>query len=265
MNDEELQAALLRYTGGFIFPARIKDAPMCAYCRSPIQGSFRQCYQCKTAHDSHPALADMEHGFMYYAFSGEQSHWLMREYKGQSGGPQQRQYSLLTVHHCLYLALNRHLRCLERKGLPAFDTWTVVPSIDTIRSCSSLQHPLHNAVKQALDRCGINLSHLEVLSQPTKQKRAVNAEHFSSSQVDPLPQHILVVDDTWVSGGHISSLAIHLQDRIGARVSMLTLARYINQSFTFSGELVRRKENGDLISYQPIDHCIWTPDGNCPT
>lgn len=263
MNDHELQNALLMLHGGYIFPACVKSVRICELCRYPIDPRFNTCYDCQFS----PKILQCAQGFMFYALKDRQSHWLMRQYKGQlAKSSKEHEAALTAIHAYLYLALKYHLGCLAKKDLPAFDAWTIVPSLREEGSYSTLDHPLHQLVSEVLSLCGFDLQHIEIVSQPTPEteQRCLDEKHFivrSSYH----PQHVLVIDDTWVSGGHIGSAVSCIKSFCEARISTLNIARYVDLTHARAQRLHAAITSRSIGNYHPIENCIWTLDGNCPT
>jgi phosphoribosylpyrophosphate synthetase len=91
------------------------------------------------------------------------------------------------------------------------------------------------------------------------QPRAVNLRHFSCDLSLPAGSHVLLIDDTWATGGHAHSAALALR-KVGARtVSLLVVARWLKEDYggnrSFIADLARRDFNPQT--------CPWT--GNeCP-
>lgn len=91
------------------------------------------------------------------------------------------------------------------------------------------------------------------------QPRAINADHFSTGMVLPPGRHVMVIDDTWATGGHAQSAALALRKAGAARVSVLVVARWIKQDYGDNKQFI-----ADLrtLDYDP-GICPWT-GGECP-
>lgn len=78
---------------------------------------------------------------------------------------------------------------------------------------------------------------------------------------DPVPAgaHVVVVDDTWVSGGHAQSAVLAVRAAGAARVSVLALARWLDVSRTETAPHLSSLSGPDFNPRQ----CPWTGSA-CP-
>lgn len=89
--------------------------------------------------------------------------------------------------------------------------------------------------------------------------RDVNPDHFRTDLRLPRGSHVLLMDDTWTGGGHSQSAAQALHKAGAARVSLLVVARWINDDFGNNAEFLRTLADRDFNT----EICPWT-GGNCP-
>jgi adenine/guanine phosphoribosyltransferase-like PRPP-binding protein len=76
-----------------------------------------------------------------------------------------------------------------------------------------------------------------------------------------LPQgsHVLLIDDTWASGGHAQSAVLALRAAGASRVSVLVVARWLKEDYGENKQFIVDLANCD---YNPLI-CPWTGT-DCP-
>lgn len=77
--------------------------------------------------------------------------------------------------------------------------WATIPSLPA----KAGQHPLRALVTQVAPGEETTLT----AAATTWDARAVDADHFSSEPI-PAGSHLLLIDDTWASGGHAQSAVL---------------------------------------------------------
>jgi hypothetical protein len=230
--------------GGYLRnPVRMKQAT-CADCLTPV-GVYELCYSCKGHHDR-TGLADAI-AFLTYAVAGQKSGHVMRGYKASRPVTEHRQ----VVGLLLLVALGNHTRCAEVLAGRPVTHWVVVPSLPA----KSSAHPLRSLV--AGRAVGIEVPLLAAAS--VQQPRAVNSEHFTCGMRLPEESHVLLIDDTWATGGHVQSAALALREAGAARVSALVVARWLKEDYGGNKRFIADLANRD---YDP-GICPWTSSG-CP-
>lgn len=121
---DNLRTFLATNYGGALRNTLHKADVTCQICAAPVDG-FARCYFCQQR-ASTAGLADVV-GSVIYAVSGEQSHYLMRSYKGLPAVEESR----VVVFLLAWLALSDHTICLEALvGYPVTH-WSSVPSLPT--------------------------------------------------------------------------------------------------------------------------------------
>jgi adenine/guanine phosphoribosyltransferase-like PRPP-binding protein len=115
------------------------------------------------------------------------------------------------------------------------------------------EHVLHAIVRSIEPGPEAQIAATEAL-----RPRDIDPTHF---WVDSLPRgsHVLLIDDTWTSGGHAQSAAMALHQAGAERVSLLVVARWIRPEFGNNAEFLRGIARKD---YDP-QVCPWT-GGACP-
>lgn len=231
-----------------VLPRRFQGR-VCRLCRTPVNG-FRYCYQCNAASDvARPDAA----GFVSYAIKNSQAGQDMYRYKGMQPSVQAVSNVQLLLEHGL-----RHLPCAGQIAGAAVDAVAVMPS----RS-----HYQSGAPSQLQKLCALRLP----TGLPTVGIQPV-AGATSDRKVDPagfvvpVPvgrSHVLLIDDTWVSGGTVMSAVGALRAAGAARVSSLVLARWLDPNYGVTPELIREvAEAGGWSPPQGV--CPFPRDGVCP-
>jgi hypothetical protein len=88
----------------------------------------------------------------------------------------------------------------------------------------------------------------------TPHPRDINPEHLSTNARLPWNSHVLLMDDTWTSGGHAQSAVLALRKAYAAYISVLVVARWVKEDFGDNAKFLRSLSYRD---YDP-DICPWT-------
>ncbi|HZK47997.1 MAG TPA: hypothetical protein VFD74_00120, partial [Thermoleophilia bacterium] len=94
-----------------------------------------------------------------------------------------------------------------------------------------------------------------VVSEP----RSLRPENFAVTAGQRVPDHVLVIDDSWVSGGHAQSVASALKSSGVADVSIFTVARVLDPQWSPNADFIKERLRG---VFDPRI-CPWT-GGDCP-
>lgn len=197
------------------------------------------------------ALANLV-GSVVYAIGGEQSGYVMSGYKGFRGKSTPIREHVSYVAALATLALEDHTVCAGRLAKRAVSHWVTVPSLPA----KDTEHMLHRLVRSAAPGEEVVL----VPAQQVAAPRSVDPKHFVVDGALPVGAHVLVVDDTWVSGGHAQSAVLSLRTAGAQSISFLSLARWIKPDFGDCAAFVRTRLTRD---FDPTV-CPWT-GSVCPT
>ena len=238
-------AALVARAGGYLYNPVRQDGRTCVVCATPVSGR-RRCYKCDLQ-GQHDGLADVA-AFLTYAVAGQQSGYVMRGYKAPQPLPEHRTIVTLLV----YVGLARHAKCSAvLAGMPVTH-WATVPSLPAKPGA----HPFHELAGRLAPGREVRLT----AAESVEYARAVRPDHFGVQGSLSERSHVLLMDDTWASGGHAQSAVLTLRRAGAAHVSLLVAARWINRDYggniKFLRELAKR-------GYDP-EICPWTR-GDCPT
>lgn len=199
----------------------------CSICRGalPCGSNYTSCYKCSTtlANGRSPFSCL---GFGAYALSGEQDATDFRAYKGSQ--PSERAETMVT---CLaYLGISEYLN-----NSPDIQAIVTVPSL----SGRDGAHPLVRCVAKALGKIDGSPPILELLEGqaiPEHSRRNVDPNHFTVKTT--VPKNVLIVDDTWTTGGHLTSAATALKHAGAKNVFGLALCRWLSPSSDYTGESI---------------------------
>ena len=226
-----------RVGGFFRNTVRIPDWT-CEVCTAPVDG-YERCLRCHNdARSWDGELADIvlplayafEHTAAHRAQAGRhQSEQHMWSYKNVPPGP--GCVSDLTL--MLATALHFHHACAATAVGAPWQAWAVVPSS---RHHRAGDHPLEHLARAAgLGRPSSRLPdqvRLALAGQPGED-RDIREDRFLVLDPDIASgRHILLLDDTWVTGASAQSAAITLKRAGATAVTSLCLARWIKESNT---------------------------------
>lgn len=185
----------------------------CTVCRGPAGAGYARCVQC----DRHAGLggrllADAVVPVSYAVRGGPLTSALWR-YKSARGADPAAGTALLAL---LLVFLHDHGGCVWRDGLP--DRLAVVPS----GYGRTAPHPLLGLVTPyvRLPLAGLAL-------RPGAQGRDLDTGRFTAGAA-ARGAHVLLLDDTWVSGASAQSAAAALKLAGAVRVTAVVLGRFVN-------------------------------------
>jgi hypothetical protein len=246
---EQFRGVLVRQAGGYMYNVVRESRATCAVCSTPCPG-YMYCQTCNR-HRGAPGQRADQVASLTYAVAGEQSGWVMRNYKATPAVVESRN----VVAMLGLLGVGLHSRCAGARVGVEVTHWASIPSLPAKPGI----HPLRPLVASAAPGIEIGL----VAAAATDDRRAVRQEHFLASAM-PDGAHLLLIDDTWASGGHAQSAVLAGRAAGAAVVSVLTLARWIEpgwkvQEYGSSEGFLRARCTSD---YDPT-RCPWT-GGICP-
>ena len=219
----------------------------CRVCATPDANLSGLCSPCSGHLSVWGSLLADRVGFVFYGVGGAQSGRLLRGYKAPQPGPSHSDI----MRTFLYLGVKEHKPCLERFGFPLPTHWATVPSLKSF----DRTHPLNELMGSTFSRD----SEISILAnQAVQDPRAANPGHFRVTPLGP-EVSVLLIDDTWATGGHAQSAAMSLKTAGATHVSILCLARWINRDWSDNAAFL------DLRAAVPFSSavCPWT-GGDCP-
>ncbi|WP_415096449.1 phosphoribosyltransferase [Micropruina sp.] len=210
--------ALLQGLAGTYLRNPRRTTGACAACCGGVNPEYMLCYPCE-AFRQQGRLSNAA-GFCIYAAQGTQAGQLMYGYKA----PYPAREHVVVMSLLLQLALNNHAQCPSRLVGQRVTHWAAVPSTRG----RIAPHPLRGMVAAIRPEPEVVLTHVEGV-QPVRQRVVPGLFRSGASLADG--SHVLLVDDTWASGGTPLS-AVHALREAGASwVSIIAVARWLSFDF----------------------------------
>jgi len=225
---------------------------VCQVCSLPVSGG-ELCWQCRSHRDAGLLLADQVASITYAPFGpgtwNTQAHNVVRGYKGERPGPG----VVEMMENLLRLGLRAHSVCAVKLVNARSRAWAVVPSTSLRRGIKlpELVRSLARSINEEV----------VVTSADESAGRQLNPDRWSIPEwSEGVPDHVLVIDDSWATGAHAQSLAALLKRSGVAKVSILTVARLLSPAWSENAAFEREHLRGSTFDWRL---CPWT-GGNCP-
>ncbi len=234
---EKLRAALTRRVGGFFHNARKDLGVACQVCAGPATEAV--CGKCAGHRDEFgDRLANQVAILAYargYAPGLHQSAHHVREYKAIPPAEKCAEDLAMMILAATYI----HWRCIAGQGSGAiWDSVTFVPS----KSRPGPEHPVAELARNvALCNGSKNRFRLHLGVGYDAPKRTIVRDRFSvpeSALGRVVGKRILLVDDTWTTGGTVQSAAVALHDAGAGHVTALCVARWCRHDWSDHRQLL---------------------------
>lgn len=252
MNLPQVKAALVAQAGGYLRSTVV--AGTCPVCRT-LTTAGAVCNPC-ARHQATIAVPDAL-GFMIYAGAVapiEQTKSMMYGYKRPLTIRPAAAYN--TVALLAYLAVRGHLQCPARLVNRPLTHWSTVPSL----SGRPPPHPLRELVASANDvRAELPL---DSIMPPGSDPRETRDNYFRGRWPLQGDAHVLLIDDTWVTGSRVRSATLALRRAGASAISALSLARWL--SVDWDPQVVPWAKSAFTAKDFNPDICPWTAAA-CPT
>ncbi|ARD42508.1 phosphoribosyltransferase [Actinomyces gaoshouyii] len=223
-------------------------ARQCTLCRTPVDEGYRFCFRCHEQATAHPDLA----GFVTYAVRGRQPGAEMYRYKNQPPSHQAIGNVLLLLEHGL-----SHMSCAEHLVGSPVSAVAVVPSRS--RYQAGVPSMLQRMCTRTLHD---NMPLVDIRPTPgSTSDRCVHGDAFDVI-TPPHASHVMLIDDTWVSGATTLSAVAALRASDAHHVSTLVLARWLDPGYGPTNSFLTTMQQ--YAWHNPQDVCPFTPDGTCP-
>lgn len=187
----------------------------CRTCAGIPGLGYDACYRCAGL-SGRAGLAD-NLGFVTYGWDGVQAGHVMYAYKANGATSHQLVSSLLTY------AVVAHWDCIATRVGSHPDGWAYVPSLAGRQGT----HPLAQIASNFMG----TVPNVPVIANPAEDgARTFNAAHFTVPSTTG--RHVLLLDDTWTTGGHLQSVSAALKAAGVERVTGLAVARWLDPSWS---------------------------------
>ena len=191
--------------------ATVRDPIACQRCAGSKNDGFPTCYKC--GHYPTTAQPDCA-GFGTYAEAGDTAGRGMRGYKANPPTTAGQMLVALMLAHGY-----RHRACAERVVGAPITHFALVPS-------TSGNHPpaLGRYLPPQVRR---DLAEIPLRHNAGPKPRGISEALFSADRVGGSP-HVLLLDDTWVSGGNMLSAVRALRAAGAGAVTAYCVARWVD-------------------------------------
>jgi|SRR5215207_587891 len=210
----------------------------CQICWGFKGPDFDTCFKCGHQPNSLDAMIPIT-----YSEHLGQIHLALRNYK-DGGSEKIRRHDAIRLAAIIWRFLEKHEACVaEAAGTDSFDLVTLVPS-------SSAERDKHSPLVRLASWIGPIKDRLLRTLEPTGEVegRDFDVNRFRSI-ADLSGKSVLLLDDTWVTGGHAQSAA-HVLTAAGAeKVALVVAGRHVHRTY----EPVRGsgKTCGELLDALP--------------
>ena len=237
---------LTRVAGSYLHSVTAGDWTACEVCALPIDASYTFCVQCQTHRRSDLPLADRAGLLVYANEPSSQTYRVMRGYKEA----RTRATFEPIVQALLAVGLRGHFKCANMLAGTEDSGWTVVPSTKGRTAFVNLVRGLTKSPE----------SEIPVSLWGSAPDRGLSPTSWTIPPATKLPEHVVVIDDAWVSGASSQSLAITLRQAGASQVSILSIARVLSPHWDPNKPFLK-----DVLPALPHDWtiCPWTL-GDCP-
>ena len=257
---EQLRQLLLLRVGGF-FRNTVHDPELtCPTCRGPSENG-QLCQKCAEHRAGFGGLLADSVLILTYVRGWQkggvihQSAHTVRAYKNSPPAVKCSQDMALMI----LAATSIHGDCIEKRCGGPWSSVTFVPS----KNRPGPSHPVAELARQVSRNSG-NQNRFRLAVGPgfsDPPDRTVRADRFtvSAEYADRVNgQHVLLVDDTWISGAKVQSAAVALHNAGARLVTALCVARWCRDNWPDHKELL------DSCS-EPYDAFVCpTTGGKCP-
>lgn len=236
-----------------------KHDNICATCGGFKQNQYDRCWSCNQTlreaqrRQCQNQLADQIACGFYAVEDWEQTYKVIRDYKEQLPSAKEHRTIVASI---LALHILGHLSCIGVQANTPVTAWAVIPSTKNSKRYGQ-DHPLHQLVAKLIPFLP------EVRLRANKAKtRSLDGEAFSiaSPVRASCLHHVLLIDDSWVTGSTAQSASICLKEASASRVSIYCVTRIADESFikSLGPSLLKDFINGDHYTrgWCPWKRCV---------
>lgn len=239
----EIARSLSVSAGSYLQSTIREPGTTCAVCEVPVDG-YPRCFQCNQRAQADLNLADRVSSLVYAVEYESQAYKLVQNYKTPGAGPSHR----TTMLALLALGLRGHIQCARKLSERSTHGWAVVPST---RGRTTLHELVRSLARRPADEVIVDYSGPPGL-------RELRPEYWTARPGLVLPEHVVVIDDSWVTGAHAQSVAVSLKAAGVSQVSIFTVARVLDPHWPPAEPFIRHR----LTGFDEV-RCPWT-GGECP-
>ncbi len=241
---EDVGDYLVTEAGSYLRNVIREPSITCEVCATPV-GGYERCGPCNTHAGQGLALADRVGSLIYAVKYETQAYKIVHGYKNDRPGPGNED----TMRALLALGLRGHVECAMTLSGHSDVRWSVVPST---RKTTKLVELVRELARRPVD---------EIVAESSDDAagRELTVGRWLFPPMPEIPGHVLVIDDSWVSGAHAQSFAAALKLAGVDQVSVLTVARILDSNWGPNPAFIRDRLDS------PFDwrRCPWT-GAECP-
>ncbi len=191
---------------------------ICEVCHTFIDPQYSRCYPCMHQHQWLDAVVPIS-----YSEHGGQLHLALRGYK-DGYSPAERGFATPRLAAILWYFLEAHERCVaDAVGVDRFDVVTTVPSSTperdeargNLRWIVSTCEPINARFERVLRATGRVPEGRDLAIERYRSERLLTGET------------VLLIDDTWTTGGHAQSAAAALKAAGATTVALVVIGRHV--------------------------------------
>jgi len=237
-----------------LVPVLPRGPGVCATCWRAVDPGYRLCYPCRVARDGYGRRLAESVVPIALAVKRQQFAHELWHYKYDVDGRVRRRLEV-RLAAVLWRFLGQHeAHIAEAVGVSRFDVVTTVPGTRQRDDDHPLVRIVGSLVGQTRDRYGPVLA---LGSNAPVEGRAVVVNRFRATQAMTDHPAVLLIDDTWTTGGRAQSAAIALHDAGAAKVAVVVLGRHFDRSFG-SGETYYQQAKSRKFSWDSC--CVETEE-----
>jgi predicted amidophosphoribosyltransferase len=193
---------------------------ICPICWTFVDPGHQRCYPCAFQPENLAAVVPIT-----YSEHLGQIHTALRNYK-DGPSPTIRRNAAIRLAAILWRFLDEHEPCVARAaGVGAFDVVTIVPS-------SSPKRDAHSSFRELTGWIRPVGSRMQRLLEPTGR---VEGREFDADRFRPIGglsgESVLLLDDTWTTGGHARSASEALLAAGASAVALVVIGRHIRPEY----------------------------------
>ncbi len=226
---------------------------VCEVCRSNVSDDYVRCWACNQARNVLPYTADAV-GFISLAVKRKQLAHELWEYK--NGSPEIRERLEPRLAALIWRWLVLHEVCLT--GETDWESFEIVTTVPSASGRVGI-HPLERMVSTTIGPTKARYRCLLQVDPSVAQDRELNVDRWQAVQLSG--ESVLLIDDTWTTGGHVQSAAAALRRGGAGSVAILCIGRHYNSNQTgdfqdAAQEYVRRSRT---LGWDWNSCCFETP------
>jgi predicted amidophosphoribosyltransferase len=209
---------------------------VCAVCWREAHPDFRLCYQCNAARNEfRRGLADVVVPIALAVKREQLAHELWH-YK-YDVDPSVRARLTMRLGAVLWRFLGQHEKHItEAAAVPEFEIITTVPGTRERKGPGTRErkgeHPLERIVGTIVGQTKDRYDPLLTLGEDGRApSHAIAADRYRATRALQHDPAVLLIDDTWTTGGNAQSAALALRAAGAAKVAIVVIGRHFDRGF----------------------------------